>query len=131
MPPPSIAPEPALKPSLKVNPPVTSPSTYPFEAASVEAETVSIPVILPVPNIVISPPETVKSPATVTSVGKPTVTLPLFPVDSVIAISPVVPLIVTEDLIPEPVPPAVKLRTAVFAAPAAVSYTHLTLPTKA
>ena len=49
----------------------------------------------------------------------------MFPVDSVIAISPPVPFIVTEDLIPEPVPPAVKLRTAELAPPAATGNVYV------
>ena len=73
----------------------------------------------------ISPPETVKSPAIITSVGKPIVTLPLFPADSEIAIWLVVPFIVTVDLTPEPVPPAVNCNSAEFAPPAATGNVYV------
>jgi len=67
----------------------------------------------------------VNKPLIVTALGKPIVTLPLFPVDSEIAIWLAVPFIVTADLIPEPEPPAVKLRTAELAAPAATGNVYV------
>ena len=51
-------------------------STYVLFTASVPAETVSIPLIRPVPLKVISPPPTVKSPTVVTLSARPIVTLP-------------------------------------------------------
>jgi len=63
-------------------------------------------------------PPTVKSSTIVTSSGKSIVISPLFPTFSLIAILPVVPKNSTVDLIPEPVPPAVKSILAEFAAPA-------------
>ena len=61
----------------------------------------------------------------VTSFGKPIVTLPLFPADSVTCISLEVPFIVTDDLMPDPVPPAVKLRTAELEPPAATGKVYV------
>ena len=49
----------------------------------------------------------------------------MFPVDSVTLTVLESPFIVTEDLIPEPVPPAVKLRTAELAPPAATGNVYV------
>ena len=70
-------------------------------------------------------PTTVKVSFMITSSGKPTVTVPLFPAVSEIATWLVVPAIVTTDLIPEPEPPAVKLRTAVLTVPAATGNVYV------
>ena len=93
----NIAPVSTLNVPLNVKPPVTRPSTYPFEAASVEAETVSIPWIRPVPLKTISPPPTVKSPVILTSFGKPTV---IVSPDSLTVVSPLTPSMLTKSVEP-------------------------------
>lgn len=72
-------------------------------------------------------PPVVNVSAITTLLGKPIVIVPLLPTVSVTSTSLVVPLNVTEEATPEPLPPAVKFITAVLSPPAATGNVYVVL----